>query len=273
MEILVFLLGNLCCSAAGALLLYQVLGQGMDASRDLHISADLQYMLCLGSIARVYWSLSPPEIWSEEPYLTQWTCVIDLTAGALVWTMCAVLSIPQVDAWLATIRQQRRKKMDDDFILDEHTLVKKPEKMNPLYHNWAFLTAGCAVGAYLATHLLPSLAVEGAWPLVDWAVVFNMLVDGLAMVPQCALIASRQDKTPQFCSHFVGLLCTARVLRMLFWVWLVLHPQSGHALWTFVIPDLVHTIALADFLCMFLRKIKDDSVDIYNSFTSPVVQV
>ena len=60
---------------------------------------------------------------------------------------------------------------------------------------------------------------------------------------------------------FMGLLCLGRVLRMMFWFWLLAHPDSGHALWTFIIPDLFHSLVMADYLFHWLAKVKRDTLD------------
>ncbi len=88
-----------------------------------------------------------------------------------------------------------------------------------------------------------------------------MILDGFAMIPQVIIVACSEGPTAPAASHFVGLLSLGRFLRMAFWVWLLLHPDSGQAIWTFVLPDLVHTVIMADFLFHWLKRVKRDQLD------------
>jgi len=88
-----------------------------------------------------------------------------------------------------------------------------------------------------------------------------MVLDGTAMVPQVFLVATTppNQHSPD-ANHFVGLLCLGRLFRTFFWVWLVLHPDSGHAVWTFVVPDLLHTIVMGDYLYHWLAKVRKEKI-------------
>eukprot|EP00392_Amoebophrya_sp_AT5.2_P004134 g4142.t1 len=253
MEILVYLLGNACCIGAAGLMLMQLL-RGSHCEQELHVSKDLLFMCLLGAVLRCYWSMSPPEIWSEEDYLTHWICIFDLIGSLLVWGACAFLATRfGSDMWAGLVGLPKREARET---------TKKPASRWYRYSRWPVLCAAAGVLAYIGTHILPTLSVPGAWPAVDFAVVSNMLIDGMAMVPQMLLLTDKHDsRTPQLTSHFVGMLCIGRVLRMAFWIFLVLHPQSGHALWTFVLPDFFHTIVMGDFLYHYVKKIRADSAD------------
>ncbi|CAD7950301.1 unnamed protein product [Amoebophrya sp. A120] len=256
MEILIYLLGNLCCIAAAGLLAKQLLTSNVNTETSLHISKDLQYMLFFGSVFRLYWSLSPPEIWSEEATIVQYLCFADLAGTVLLWGLCAVLSTKfgKNLYWeLTGVRSQ-----------DSKAKAKKPAEGFTALLTWPILSVAAGVLAWLATHVLPSLSGPTAWPFVDWAVVWNMLIDGMAMLPQILTLSASEEKTPRITSHFVGLLCVGRVLRMIFWIWLVFHPEAGHAMWTFILPDLMHSVVMADFLYHYVQKVKRDAKEMLN---------
>ncbi|CAD7950297.1 unnamed protein product [Amoebophrya sp. A120] len=288
MEIVIYLLGNWCCIGAASIIIYNFIirrGHCKDSERDLQISKDMQLMLFLGTFVRFYWSMSPPPIWSEEPVPIQWVSIFDLIFSILMWGLCVCCSTDYGVQFMNSMGGVGRGGYNavpgqaefDGLVQDDSTGYAggsggvggfgsgKPQNQSALYRytRWPFLTGGAAVTAWLLTHLLPSLHMPGAWILVDFAVVFNMLLDGCAMVPQVILIHSSRTKTPVEASHFVGLLCLGRLLRMIFWLWLVLHPDSGHAIWTFVVPDLLHTVIMADYLYHYLQKLKRDRIDPY----------
>mmetsp|Transcript_13995 Transcript_13995/g.34611 ORF Transcript_13995/g.34611 Transcript_13995/m.34611 type:complete len:289 (+) Transcript_13995:485-1351(+) len=280
MEIILYLLGNWCCIAAASIILYNFIikrGHVKDSERDLQISKDMQLMQFFGTLLRFYWSMSPPPIWSEEPVPIQWVSIADLIFSSITWGLCVCLTTNYAVSLLNQAGGVARNGYNavpgmaefdglvgnDDGSGFGMSSDKKPASALFRYTRWPYLTAGAAVVAWLLTHLLPSLHMPGAWILVDFAVVFNMLVDGCAMIPQVILIHSSRTKTPVEASHFVGLLCLGRLLRMIFWLWLVMHPESGHAIWTFVIPDLLHTVIMADYLYHYLQKLKRDRIDPY----------
>lgn len=99
MQFLLYIFGNFfCLTAAGLLIWHQVLKKklGMDKSSPsddtkMLISKDLQVLLALGSFARVYWSVSPPPVWSSEPMLIQWLSWADVYATPLRWVAVVLL--------------------------------------------------------------------------------------------------------------------------------------------------------------------------------------
>merc|ERR1712070_1199478 len=94
------------------------------------------------------------------------------------------------------------------------------------------------------------------------------------MVPQMHMIAyNTQLRLTSAASHFVGLLCLGRVLRMAFWGVLLFvqymnDHHNAHYIWTFIVPDLVHTVIMGDFLYLWFKKVKRDHLDNFdlNSF-------
>ena len=49
------------------------------------------------------------------------------------------------------------------------------------------MTTFCAALALVVAQFLPTLHTEESWPMVDFAVVLNMALDGVAMIPQVLL--------------------------------------------------------------------------------------
>lgn len=278
MEMFLYLLGNVCCIVAASLVLFKCLRRtvqernklrangeaynfSFDAERDYMISFDLQVMLALGTLVRVYWSLSPPVIWTDEPLLLELMCQLDLIFSLLVWP--ALLGLSILGAPENSLKRRNSFEMDGGtFGIHPAASMGGAEKEEKKkWMSWPYLTALAAVVAALATLVLPSLSSHDAFPFVDFAVIANMLLDGFAMIPQVTLIhRTNAEPTPES-SHFVGLLCLGRVLRMVFWIWLVLHPLSGHAIWTFVVPDLIHTAIMGDYLWTWIQFVKKSRVD------------
>merc|ERR1712194_304277 len=128
-------------------------------------------------------------------------------------------------------------------------------------------TLAALVFSFVMTQILPSLHSPEAWPMVDLAVIFNLVLDGFAILPQVMLITKTDKSTKDpgmanTASSFLGLLCLGRALRMIFWIVVRLSdPTNNVAIWTFVVPDLVHTIIMGDYLYLWLQKIKRDRLD------------
>lgn len=64
-------------------------------------------------------------------------------------------------------------------------------------------------------------------------------------------------------SYFMGLLCLGRCLRMLFWLVLVGHPESGETLLVFVLPDCLHTVVMGNYLYCWLNKVRREATDLF----------
>merc|ERR1719199_1796928 len=117
--------------------------------------------------------------------------------------------------------------------------------------------------------LLPSLHSEGAWPAVDVVVIWNLILDGAAVIPQVLLVsvvagndAKGNEKSKAKSTNFLGLLCLGRVFRMLFWLVVKMaDPTHNVALWTFVLPDLLHSVIMADYLWVWVQKIKEEHIE------------
>jgi len=131
MEMLLYIFGNWCCILAGIILLYHYYlkkdggrksqgelnafgggggysngysngggfntggnfdsGDSDSPQKDIMISRDLQIMLMIGTFARVYWSCSPPPVWSEEETFIQYLSITDVFVSPVLWTAIVYL--------------------------------------------------------------------------------------------------------------------------------------------------------------------------------------
>lgn len=97
-----------------------------------------------------------------------------------------------------------------------------------------------------------------AWPLDGAMIVFNMTVDCFSMVPQMFLVAESDWTAVAVESHFLGLLTAARGLRMAYWSYTLLQDLwlngGGRFIFIFLLPDLLHTFLMKDYLCLWVSK-------------------
>lgn len=243
MEMLFYLFGNFCCNAAAIFLLWhnrRLTRRAWEKEKpEMMISRDLQIMLFIGTLLRVYWSLSPPAVWSDEPFFIQWISFFDVLVSPLVW-LSVLLFIGR----------------------HQHKFTSPPIK----WIRWGPLTLTATVMGFLGSSYLPTLETEESWPYADCVVIWNMILDGLAMVPQMYFVAHSEEKAGPEAGHFVGLLCLGRVFRMLFWGIISAHlllkgDSHGSYLWTFIVPDVIHTGIMGDYLYIWLQKMKRDRFD------------
>lgn len=249
MEMLLYLIGNWCCIIAAAILLKaHHLKKTAPIDRESEpapkpiISKDMQVMLFIGSLLRVYWSVSPPSVWSDEVMVVQWISIADVFCSPMVWA-----------AVLYTIGMQQNVKFE-----------------TPIWGSWPVLTLAAGLLGMCGAPFLPPLENDNSFPFADTFVVFNMVLDGFAMVPQMALLAYSKEKTSSEGSHFVGLLCLGRMFRMVFWAILLVSQYTrgvshGHYIWTFIVPDIVHSAIMGDFLYVWMQRVKRDQIDPYMS--------
>lgn len=279
---LLYIFGNWCCILAGCILLYHYFvksqkgrsgasgaGFGMNSmsdggnayggggfgqggfnvdpatpaanDKDIMVSRDLQIMICIGTFARVYWSCSPPPVWSEEEMFIQYLSITDVFISPVLW-MAIVYLIG---------------------------LKQKKYTQAPVHFSWPALTVAALVCGMIGARFLPPMDTPDSWPFADTVIMFNMCLDGFAMVPQMHLIAHSSDKASSEASHFVGLLCLGRVFRMMFWITLFVaqimmsdgSDAHGNYIWTFIVPDVVHTIIMGDYLYLWLKKVKKDQIE------------
>lgn len=121
-----------------------------------------------------------------------------------------------------------------------------------------------AVGA---SHFVDEQPTGESWRFAPFMVMFNMSLDTLAMMPQMYTIQNAEDGASTETCHFVGLLAFARLLRMMFWG-VSLVQQYFYAswanMWPFIIPDVVHTVIMGEYLWLWAKKIQRDSMDMIN---------
>jgi hypothetical protein len=247
MELLLYIWSNWCCMLAAGVLLWSYYKpskrsqyKGGELEEDIMISRDLQISLMIGSFSRVYWSCSPPVVWGNEPTIIQWLSMFDVFVSPLVWTAVVIL-----------VGLKQRKYLTA-----------------PVHFSWPVLCGVAFAISLLASYLLPDTHDDhSGWPLAGVMIMFNMLLEGFAMIPQMHLVANTTDKAsgPE-ASHFVGLLSFSRVLRIIFWaIMMVPDILSGDAhgfyIWSFLVPDVLHTVIMGDFLYVWLTKVKQEAVD------------
>jgi len=305
MQFLLYIFGNFfCLTAAGLLIWHQVLKKklGMDSKSPsddskMLISKDLQVLLALGSFARVYWSVSPPPVWSSEPMLIQWLSWADVYATPLIWVAVVLLVTFQQEVEVLVKKTQEKINGEDNaqgsmqsqnqfgmnsfsdngfesmhqrsgFGGEQSNNTVSYEKNDyevPIYLSWPILTLAGVLIALVGPTLMGSYDDFSSWDYAVHMVVFNMTIEALAMIPQMHMIAYSKARASASTSHFVGLLSLGRVLRVLFWITL-LGPKiiQGHyagVMWEFVAPDIIHTIIMGDYLWLWMKKVKRDQID------------
>lgn len=256
MKMLLYVMSNTCSSIAASLLLWFYYnpkrnaasggGDGSETNRkpmDVMINRDMQIMLMIGAFARWYWSCSPTPVWTGEPTWIQWISIFDVFSQPLLWTIVVIL---------VGMRQEKFRNA-------------------PLHFSWPVMTlASIAISAVLLW-VLPLLSPDPeGWWAVEFFVIFNMLIEGVAMIPQMDLLANSKDReaVTSETNHFVGLLSLGRVFRMIFWgIMLVPYILRGdthfYHMSMFIVPDVLHTLLMGEYLWIWLRIVKRDHVDPY----------
>ena len=74
-------------------------------------------------------------------------------------------------------------------------------------------------------------------------------------------VVSSPSPVSETAGYFMGFLAFGRLLRVLFWVALFLSPNLGQGIWTFMVPDVLHTLVMGDYLYQFMKKLKRETVD------------
>lgn len=39
------------------------------------------------------------------------------------------------------------------------------------------------------------------------------------------------------------------------------NPELGNGVWTFMVPDVIHTVIMGDYLYQWIKKVKEDKLD------------
>ena len=180
-----------------------------DSDKDLLISKDLMAMLFISSLFRIYWSLSPEPVYSHEPAFIQYLAIFDLVFTSLVWGACVIVSnenfwhtMTQIreseNFWHSVISRMSRGERLTDVNnelrgMSATTYASRAGGSDidqDIQHQhmhlvtWPKVTAVVFLLSALMSLLLPSLSTPDAWPCVDFAVVFNLVLDGAAILPQ-----------------------------------------------------------------------------------------
>jgi len=91
-------------------------------------------------------------------------------------------------------------------------------------------------------------------------VAFNMYVEAIALIPQLWLIRKMED-VEALTSHYVGLLVIARGVRMVFWIVLFM---EGDRFVSLFLADVFHTFLSADYLYLWVRKLRHGGRLVYS---------
>lgn len=265
MEFLFYLLGNWIVSGGAVYLLFNAYKHSLrdgncrdgnwssvkETKQELLISYDLQVMLLIGALARVYWSFSPPVVYHAETPFVQWLSVLDILHAPLLWI--AVV-------FFVGLKQTKYTSSD-----------------TPTKWRWPSLSFAALILGYLWSHVLPSVDIAGSFPFQDVVVMFNMIGEGLAIVPQMHLIRYSKEPASREASHFVGMLCLGRCFRVMFWLAvIVMHGvrgvENGPHIWSFIIPDLLHTVIMGDYLLIWLEKVRRDHTSLDRASSCLIVE-
>lgn len=272
-EFNLYIIGNWCIFLAGCLILkdhlmdlwgskksmssaqYLQQSTAPGSSGRLTIARDTEVLLFLSTIARMYWSCSPPELWHHDPYMTKYICVTDLIASAFLWTTILVVGL-----W--NQQPYRSNKSDNG------------QQIIPTWARWPclFLLSLLVFGpigrmCIDQEHANINHAKGAAFPYADFAIMVNISLDTLAMIPQIFVISRGQD---DMCSratgNVVGLMGAARIFRMCFWVIsMVINylATGGYILWYFILPDLVHTIIMGEYVWVWAHRLRKETADLF----------
>lgn len=242
MDVLLYYFSNILATIAAVLLLkVYICGQSERNGKfaTLLISRDLEVLLGVSAVARAYWSFSPPPVWNSDPGWIQAIAMLDTVSAIGLW--CVIMKVGSSQ--------------------------KRAVTEIPWYLRWpAVLTFGVGI-AIAGQYFVDDQPSEGSWHYAGFMVMFNMALDTLAMMPQMYTIQNAEDGASTETCHFVGLLAFARLLRMLFWG-VSLVQQYFYAswanMWPFIVPDVVHTLIMGEYLWLWGKKIQRDSMEMLN---------
>lgn len=251
MDVLLYYFSNILATFASLLLLkVYIFGESSKNAKftTLLISRDLEIVVFISSLARAYWSFSPPPVWNADPVWVQGMAMFDVVCAIMLWGV----------------------------ILRVGYSAKRAVSELPWYlRSYTLLAVGSAF-AWVGQHFVEERATDGSWPFAPFMVMFNMVLDTLAMMPQMYVIQHAEDSASSETCHFVGLLAFARLLRMLFWG-ISLVQQYFYAawanMWPFIIPDVIHTLIMGEYLWLWAQKIKRDSMDLLHEGIEGLVSI
>jgi len=219
------------------------------------LSRDLLLMLFISQVQRVYWSFSPPAIWDVPLPLFSWSCFIETITAPFCWL--AVLYAVRKDVSL-------------------HIVV-------PYQFQWLVLTMGAFIAAFIWHNvgLAQGFTDPDGYPIAIEVAMSSHILDGFAIIPQLYHLAQGNKKAEaldttgeRVLNHFVALLSIGRAIRMVSWAfhihslysvgmlsWDIVSHQGTRRVLLFIAPDLVHTILMGDYLYLWFRALKQQTVD------------
>jgi len=218
------------------------------------LSRDLLVMLFISQVQRIYWSFSPPAVWDVPYPLFSWGCFIETLTAPLVW--------------LAVLYSMRK-----------HTAA--PGIETPWYLQWGSLTVGAFICACLwHKGMSKSFTDDEGFPIAIEVAMSSHILDGFAIIPQLYHLAQGYKKSEvdssgeKVLSHFVALLSIGRVIRMFSWAlhlqglysmgmlsWNIFTNEATQRVLLFMAPDLLHTLFMGDYMYLWFRALKQQTVD------------
>eukprot|EP01066_Platyproteum_vivax_P007229 Platyproteum_vivax@DN2778_c0_g1_i1.p1 len=135
--------------------------------------------------------------------------------------------------------------------------------MNWKYRHTTTKQAWTGVRIYVLAPVALILAIfvhpGNGWISLQVLVAFTMYMEALALLPQQQLMRQMSEIEP-ITSHYVAMLIVSRIMRMMFWV--LLYTQGEHFVSLFV-ADLVHAVMSADYLYLWVRKLRSGGTLVY----------
>jgi len=164
------------------------------SSRDLLISRHFQILMMLGSIVRVYWSNSPPSVWSGTSDMCVLLSILDVFISPMLW-IAVVCYCPPCEE-------------------EENVLASKNSK-NAFWFSWQMWTGVCVVLSLVFEMFRTGGSLnQGAWFCDGAALIFTMLIEGCAVLPQLYLISNvKFEEGVGAEKHIMGLVCLGHVFR------------------------------------------------------------
>lgn len=221
MDIFLFVLSYLIQLIASAILLYRIWNV-----RSVHgLSVDTQWCLLSSTISRCIWTFKTRIV--EDSLWFTIVAVFEILASTIAATYLV-----------------------HSFRCLRHTTTR----VTP--------TPLSAVILIPLALLVASIVNPGKWFNFSSQILvaFTMFVEAIALVPQLWLVRKIGD-IEALTSHYIGLLVIARVVRMLFWVFMLFDGQWFLCLF---LADLLHTGLSADYLYLWIRKLRHGGRLVYS---------
>ncbi len=222
------------------------------------LSRDVLVMRVIGAWLRVYWGMSPPSVWDlSNKFYSLVTC-IDVLSAPLLWML----------VWWRLGSNALRGSWCDPKL--------------PWYVGWPFLSfLSVALGLPWLYWGPYQVYEDDGFPYAMDVLAVSFVLDGLAFLPQMFALSQGKEGSASnlhpCIGHFVGALSLCHCLRTVSYavhlsVMLeVVGPVGGtgrfyqagevRRVLLIAIPDLFHSIMVADFVYMWSRKVKEQSWD------------